>query len=74
MIVKCEHAFPTCDGNEVGDGEFGTKEEKCWKLNPKSADTDRDGVVDEVDLAGVSGTAKMVTSFRVTATTTISTA
>lgn len=53
LIVKCEHAFPTCDGNEVGDGEFGTKEEKCWKLNPKSADTDRDGVVDEVDLAGV---------------------
>ncbi|HHX58498.1 MAG TPA: hypothetical protein GX706_01905 [Candidatus Moranbacteria bacterium] len=53
LIVKCEHAFPTCDGMEVGDGDFGVKEEECWKLHPGNADTDGDGVVDEADLAGV---------------------
>ncbi len=44
-----------CEENEfeVGDGEFTTKEEACWKLDPNNSDTDGDGFIDEADLAGL---------------------
>jgi hypothetical protein len=43
-----------CDDDyEVGDGEFTTAEELCWKLDPENYDTDGDGYPDEADLAGL---------------------
>ena len=44
------------DDYEVGDGEFTTNEEACWRLDPNNADTDGDGVEDEADLAGLGQT------------------
>ncbi|MFO7807592.1 MAG: hypothetical protein R6V40_04205, partial [Candidatus Moraniibacteriota bacterium] len=41
------------DDYEIGDGEFTTNEEACWRLNPNSSDTDGDGFRDEEDLAGL---------------------
>ncbi len=45
-----------CDSKrEIGgdDGTFTEEDERCWRLNPESADTDGDGFVDEADLAGL---------------------
>ncbi|MDZ7611174.1 MAG: hypothetical protein U5L10_00195 [Candidatus Moranbacteria bacterium] len=41
------------DDYKLGDGEFTTNEEACWKLDPNNPDTDGDGVRDEADLAGL---------------------
>ena len=53
LIVECKHKFARCGNYVTGDGKFGMGEEKCWKTNPESADTDGDGVVDEADVAGL---------------------
>ncbi len=50
VIIECK------SGHEVGDGEFTTNEEACWRLNPNSSDTDGDGFKDEEDLAGLGQT------------------
>ncbi len=38
---------------DLGDGEFTTKEEACWGLDPNNSDTDGDGFLDEADLVGL---------------------
>jgi len=44
------------DNYDIGDGDFDTNEEACWKLDPNNPDTDGDGVRDEADLAGLGQT------------------
>ncbi|MDP1884761.1 MAG: hypothetical protein Q8L10_05390 [Candidatus Moranbacteria bacterium] len=54
--IPCKHAFPTSGPGEVGDGEFGLKEEEFWHTNPKSNDTANSGTMDEAAVAGLGKT------------------
>ena len=51
--MYCKHVFPeSANGEKLGDGNFGLKEEKFWGTNPHSKDTNNDGISDEEALTG----------------------
>jgi hypothetical protein len=47
--------IPSASGSQTGDGKFTNWEEYVFGLDPTSADTDQDGILDEADLAGFEG-------------------
>ena len=53
-LEDCEHLFPDTNGNgTVGDGKFGSSEEKFWHTDPLGNDTAGTGNNDEANVSGL---------------------
>ncbi|KKP69163.1 MAG: hypothetical protein UR66_C0001G0045 [Candidatus Moranbacteria bacterium GW2011_GWE1_35_17] len=51
--LKCEHKFPKVSGMEVGDGNFGAREEDFWGTDPNDPSTIDNENNDEANVAGL---------------------